>query len=66
MPEAQNEDRRGGDLVAHFIIADDDPADLARLIGFELLADPRIAEQSIRRVGELLDNTRRCLGRDRA
>jgi len=38
MPEAQDEDCRGRDLVAHLVIADDDPADLARLIGFQLLA----------------------------
>src|SRR3546814_17005745 len=36
MPEAQDEDGPGRDLVAHLVIADDDPADLARLIGFQL------------------------------
>ena len=53
MPEAQDEDGRGSDLIAQLGIADDDPADLARLIGFQLLADPRILKQTIRRVGEL-------------
>src|SRR3546814_17817277 len=65
MPEAQYEDRSGRDLVAHLVVADDDPADLARLIGFQLLADPRIIDQPIRCVGELLDNARRRFGGDR-
>ncbi len=54
------------ELVAHLVIAHDDPADLARLIGFQLLADPRIIEQPIRCVGELLDHARCRFGRDRA
>src|SRR3546814_1630443 len=66
MPEAQDEDRRGRDFVAHLIVADDDPANLTWLIGFQLFADPRIIEQPVRRVGELLDNPRRRLGCDRA
>src|SRR3546814_529707 len=65
MPEAQDEDGPGRDLVAHLVIADDDPADLAWLIGFQLLADPRIIEQAIRRMGELLDHARRRVGGDR-
>src|SRR3546814_6072377 len=65
MPEAQYEDRSGRDLVAHLVVADDDPADLARLIGFQLLADPRIIDQPIRCVGELLDHARRRFGGDR-
>ena len=55
MPEAQDEDRRGRDFVAHLIVADDDPANLTWLIGFQLFADPRIIEQPVRRVGELLE-----------
>src|SRR3546814_19113854 len=66
MPEAQDEDRRGRDFVAHLIVADDDPATLTWLIGFQLFADPRIIEQPVRRVGELLDNPRRRLGFERA
>src|SRR3546814_5746854 len=50
MPEAQDEDRRGRDFVAHPIVADDDPANLTWLIGFQLFADPRIIEQPVRRV----------------
>lgn len=45
MPEAQDEDRRGRDFVAHLIVANDDPANLTWLIGFQLFADPRIIEQ---------------------
>src|SRR3546814_18397396 len=66
MPEAHDEDRRGRDFVAHLIVADDDPANLTWLIGFQLFADPRIIEQPVRRVGELLDNPRRRLGCARA
>src|SRR3546814_10606175 len=66
MPDAQHEDGSGRDLVAHLVVAHDDPADFARLIGFQLLADPRIIEQPIGRMGELLDHARCRLGCDRA
>ena len=56
MPEAQYEDGPGRDFVAYLVIAHDDPPDLARLIGFQLLADPRIIEQPTRRMGELLEH----------
>ncbi len=65
MPETQNEDRCVRDLVSQLVSADDDPPDLARLVGLKLLADPRVVEQSIRRAGELRNDARRRIGRDR-
>src|SRR3546814_11675856 len=65
MPEAQYGEMSGRDLLAHLVVADGDPADLARLIGCQLLADPRISDQPIRCVGELLDHARRHFGGDR-
>lgn len=66
MPKAKNEDGRSRDLITQLIIADDDPPDLARLVGFQLLANPWMLEQSIGCMGELLDDTRRRIGRNRA
>jgi hypothetical protein len=66
MPQAQDEDGAGGDLISHLVATDDDPAHLARLIGFQFLLDPRIAEQPIRCMGKPLDHARRRFGRDRA
>lgn len=54
MPEAQDEDGRVRNLVAKFVVADDDAANLARLIGFEFLAYSGMIDQSIGRVHELL------------
>src|SRR3546814_20689064 len=58
MPDAQHEDGSGRDLVAHLVVANDDQADFARLIGFQLLADPRLIEQPIGRMAWLLDHAR--------
>jgi hypothetical protein len=65
VPEPQNEDHAVGDLVAHLIVADDDPADLSRLVGFKLLADPRKLEQFVGRLCELLNDSRCGVWRDR-
>ena len=65
MPKAQDEDGGRCDLVAQLVIANDNPPDLARLVGFQRLADPWMIEQPIRRTGELLDDARRRIGRHR-
>ena len=62
MPKPQNEDRPARDFIAHLIIANDDPTDLARFIGFQLLAKPGIIEQAIRGVRKLLNYASRSIG----
>jgi len=66
MPDAQDEDGGIGDLVAQFEAADDDPPHLARSTGVELLANPRVLEQPIRRTGKLLDKPHRKVRCDQA
>src|SRR3546814_18625353 len=66
MPEAQDADRRGRDFVAHLIVADDDPANLTGLLGFQLFADPRIIGQPVRRVDELQATPRPAVRCERA
>jgi len=44
MPKPQNGNSPARDFIADCIIADDDPADLARFKGFQLLANPGIID----------------------
>ena len=57
---------RQSDQDFELVVADDDPPDLARLVGFQLLADPGIVEQPIRRACELLHDPRRSFWSNRA
>ncbi len=65
VPQAQHEDVGDGNLVAHLVLPDDDPADLPRCKRIQLLTNARIVEQPVRRAGELLDNAGGGLWRDR-
>ena len=65
MPQPQNEDSCVHDFVSQLVLTNDDPANLARRICVQFLANARIIEQPIRRMCELLDDTGRWLGRDR-
>lgn len=65
MPEAEDVDCPSCDLMAQLKVADGEPSDLARLIGFKLLAYPRKIEKSIGYMGKLLDDTRRRFRRNK-
>lgn len=58
MPDAQDEDGLGGYLVPNFVIPYDAAPNLARLIDFEFLADPRMIDKPFRRVNKLLYDAR--------
>jgi hypothetical protein len=53
VPQAQDEDFGAGNLVAHLVLPDDDPADLPRRKRIQLLTNARIVEQPARRAGAL-------------
>jgi len=58
VPQAQDEDVGIGNLAAHLVLPDDDPADLPRCKRIQLLTNARIVEQPVRRAGELLNDAR--------
>ena len=64
MPETQNENRPTRDLISQFVIAHDDPPGLARLKGFEFLAEARKVDQPVGDAGELLHHPRCSLASD--
>lgn len=63
MPETQHDYRSPHDLVTQLIAADYYAADFPRLIGLQLFADPREVQQTLGRMGELLNNLGRGLRR---
>ena len=66
MPKAQDEDGSGSDLVTDLIVANDDPANLTRQVGIELLAETRVVEQPVWSVRKVSNDPRRRLRRHRA
>ena len=65
MPEPQDKDGGIGNLVTHFIMPNDEAANLARCIGIEFLTDPGKLGEAIRGVRELLDDMGGCIRRHR-
>ena len=65
VPQAQDEDFAGCDLVAQFVIAHRDAADFAGCVGVEALAEPWKVAQAVGGVGELPDHAGGGFRRDR-
>jgi hypothetical protein len=56
VPDAQQVDRIGNDLIAHLIVSDDDAAQLAWDELLQLLADARMFLESLRGHGQGLNH----------